>query len=243
MYVGVDLGGAKGSTTGVALLKESRGRPTVFRLESPVGDAALLRAMLSHGRKLEVVAIDAPLTLPPCLRCGMDECPGVEECDDPYAGSLESPYTQRHTEAWIKRELGIRPMPTMVLGMITSRGIHVTKRLRSSGVRDVIEVYPKATLYSLARSEAFGGKRFASAIKGYKRKRADISHIRYLTVKLSAHLDFGDWLESCWEDHNLFDAVISGYTAYLFSKRKTLLAVDDGMEADGAIVIPDWKRL
>ena len=206
--------------------------------------AALMIRLLGREAGVKVLAIDAPLTLPACLRCQEATCPSPAKCDDPNAHGTDSPYTIRMTEEWIRRELGIRPMPTMVLGMITARGILIVRRLRGAGFKgEIIEVYPKATLYALARSRTYRGRKFDKAIRYYKSKRGDITDIRYLTVTLSSILDIGKWLEPCWEDHNRFDAVISGLTGYLHARDKTLAAVEPGHKEDGAIIIPDWKKV
>ena len=107
----------------------------------------------------------------------------------------------------------------------------------------IIEVYPKATLFSLARASKFRGKQFGTAIKRYKRDQDGKAQRKYLTVALSQLVDFGDWLEECWEDHNKLDAVIAALTGQLHGKKRTMPAVEKGFEADGVIHIPDWFKL
>ena len=80
MYVGIDLGGAKGHTTASAFLRERRGRLTVEALELPFGDAELLNSLVEVRGSAAVVAIDAPLTLPACMRCDAAECPSPRLC-------------------------------------------------------------------------------------------------------------------------------------------------------------------
>ncbi len=104
-YVGVDLGGARGKTTAIARLT----------LRSPVGaepggDARTGAAVLEVSNRHRggepwtddvlcrylgeldgpaVLAINAPLTVPACLRCQLAVCPGREECVDPAVVWLE----------------------------------------------------------------------------------------------------------------------------------------------------------
>jgi hypothetical protein len=90
-FVGIDLGGAKGKSTAVARLglfdgdrraaavEEVRTR---FRGAEPWGDDALVDYVTSLGDGV-VVAIDAPLTVPACVRCVRPACPGYQGCEDP----------------------------------------------------------------------------------------------------------------------------------------------------------------
>jgi len=87
-FVGVDLGGARGKTTAVALLRRGDdGRAWVQQVQTrhqgaPWVDDTLLGYVEGLGDDV-VVAIDAPLTSPACGRCVVPACPGVEACVDP----------------------------------------------------------------------------------------------------------------------------------------------------------------
>ncbi len=87
-FVGVDLGGARGKTTAVALLRRGDdGRAWVQQVATrhqgaPWVDDTLLGYVEGLGDDV-VVAIDAPLTSPACGRCVVPACPGVEACVDP----------------------------------------------------------------------------------------------------------------------------------------------------------------
>jgi hypothetical protein len=89
-FVGIDLGGPRGKSTavarlartdepGAALVEEVRTR---FRGAEPWGDDALVDYVTSLGDGV-VVAIDAPLTVPACVRCVRPACPGYQACEDP----------------------------------------------------------------------------------------------------------------------------------------------------------------
>jgi hypothetical protein len=85
-FIGVDLGGGKGKNTALAVLERTRDGVTVTQLspkakEAPLYDAALVSALLSRTENT-VICVDAPLTLPPCLRCTEPVCPGQDACVD-----------------------------------------------------------------------------------------------------------------------------------------------------------------
>ena len=93
-FVGVDLGGGKGKKTALAVLERGRDGVTVTRLAPkakgpPLYDAALLSELLGQDQRC-VVCIDAPLTLPPCLRCTEPVCPGQLACVDAEVVSMRA---------------------------------------------------------------------------------------------------------------------------------------------------------
>lgn len=172
-FIGVDLGGGKGKTTAVARLRlrEPTGAgeaPLVVLDECDSGpwyDERLLRYLRGHAGEA-VVAIDAPLTLPVCVRCTLPVCPGSEVCDvdvvawfraraglPARAKPRYTPYTQRVTEVLLHEDYGILPRETLGQGMgpLTARGAYLVQGLRGAYQlnRDLLEVYPKATLARL----------------------------------------------------------------------------------------------
>jgi predicted nuclease with RNAse H fold len=88
-FVGVDLGGGKGRNTAVALLRAKDGALDILEVgtqapdRAPWYDEALLEYIGKQAGPGTVVAIDAPLTLPACVRCREPVCPGMAACVDP----------------------------------------------------------------------------------------------------------------------------------------------------------------
>jgi predicted nuclease with RNAse H fold len=86
-FLGVDLGGGKGKNTAVARLVEGPDGASVTVVDygtgrdTPFYDAQLVAYLRSHPDA--IVAIDAPLTMPACVRCALPSCPTVESCDVP----------------------------------------------------------------------------------------------------------------------------------------------------------------
>ncbi len=88
-FLGIDLGGGKGKNTAVARLETAEdGRVEVAFVDTqaasgePWYDTNLIDyiGLRSAGA---VIAIDAPLTLPACVRCREEICPGMTDCVDP----------------------------------------------------------------------------------------------------------------------------------------------------------------
>jgi len=93
-FLGVDLGGARGKTTAVAVLEAAEGAVLVHdvstrtRTSAPWCDDALVELAISLDGA--VAAINAPLTVPACLRCQLPVCPGQDACVDPAVVWLRS---------------------------------------------------------------------------------------------------------------------------------------------------------
>jgi predicted nuclease with RNAse H fold len=231
-FVGVDLGGGKGKKTALAVLELDGDGVAVTRIApraggSPLYDAMLVETIRGVGEDT-VVCVDAPLTLPPCLRCQVPVCPGQHSCTDaaviemrrlfgPAAPSGRderrgkptlTPYTQRATEIYLHKRRGILPRETLGQGMgpLTARAVHLTRALadRFKLNENLIEVYPRATLELLGFREPY-------------KKRVD--H-RIEILALIPDLTFGPgvWREECRKSDHLFDAVICAYTGYLWSR-------------------------
>jgi predicted nuclease with RNAse H fold len=82
-FLGVDLGGGKGKSTAVARLELRDGVLEVA--DATVNgwyDENLVEYLGAHASGA-ALAIDAPLTLPACVRCREAICPGMVACVDP----------------------------------------------------------------------------------------------------------------------------------------------------------------
>jgi hypothetical protein len=149
-FIGVDLGGGKGKTTAVCRLRVPE-RPSadaeiIVEDQGPGAnfyDEQLIEYLLRFADNA-VLAIDAPLNLPVCVRCTLSQCPGTAACDVPTVswfrnrdahkqsseaalGSVPegrsrakpryTPYTQRATEVLLHEDHGITPRETLGQGM------------------------------------------------------------------------------------------------------------------------------
>lgn len=92
-FVGIDLGGARGKTTAVAVLRASDELPdggvsvddvsTRSANAQPWVDDLLVDFVAAQPPGRLVVAVNAPLTTPACVRCREEICPGQDRCVDP----------------------------------------------------------------------------------------------------------------------------------------------------------------
>lgn len=170
-FLGVDLGGGKGKTTAMVRLRlTSQGdKPLVVEdcgSGKPYFDDRLLTLVEQH-KDDAVLAVDAPLTLPVCVRCTLPSCPSLTHCSvdtvrwfrdrtthEASSGKPRyTPYTQRATEVILHEVHQILPRETLGQGMgpLTARALYLRQALRKSYVlnQNLIEVYPKATLTQL----------------------------------------------------------------------------------------------
>jgi hypothetical protein len=110
-FIGIDLGGARGKTTAVARIEVTdaeRGQATVLEVctrfrahageEAPWHDDSLLDYVTGLAARA-VVAIDAPLTAPACVRCQLGACPGISRCDVPATVWLRTVGAQLQDQA------------------------------------------------------------------------------------------------------------------------------------------------
>lgn len=241
-FAGLDLGGGKGKKTSLAVLEQhGEGADLQVRLtrlyprqgEPPLYDRTLVAILRGLGPDC-LLCVDAPLTLPPCLRCQVPVCPGQEACVDPAVLALRAvagkvadpsrdlrrgkpvvtPYTQRVTEIFMYRKMGVLPRETMGQGTgpLTARALHLCRSIADVFRlnENLIEVFPKATLASFVDRLPAG----VNALHGRYRKRVDI---RLALLERFGHLAFSPpiWREECVQSDHAFDAVVCAYSGFL----------------------------
>lgn len=238
--LGIDLGGGKAKTTAIATLHvDAKEGATVTDLAPragalPLYDRTLLDVLSGYGDGT-LLCIDAPLTLPPCLRCQIPVCPGQEACVDPAVLEMQrlareseagvahgrdsrrgkppiTPYTQRVTELHLFHERGLTPREAMGQGTgpLAARAAHLARAL-SDRFRlndNLIEVTPKATLTALG------------FMRPYKKHLHEREVRASVLDALAPDLRFGPgvWRELCVQNDHLFDAVICAYTGFLWAR-------------------------
>lgn len=289
-FIGVDLGGPRGKTTAVARLRAGEGgaadEVTVEEIDTrgprgePWHDDALID-YLAGAEAGAVVAVDAPLTVPACIRCQLPACPGATACDVPAVVWLRTrgadlqaraeasdrdriaaipangaqcdaseeapgprrrlaPYTHRCTEVLhhYTRDLVRRDVLSKGPGPVSARAVHLRRVLAGCGYelnQNLLEVSPRSTVQAL-----FGPRR----ARGYKRDADPWATRAAILEGLAADLSFSPRSrlakdEVLRNDH-CFDALLSGYTAYLWARDGwTLPEGEESLFAeDGWIWVP-----
>jgi len=177
-------------------------------------DSDILKVVSGYG--FELVAIDAPLSLPKGLCCLEESC----SCQ-PISG-----VKSRSCERELNRQ-GIYCFPTTKKTFIKAmiyRGIRLKAELENIGC-ETIEVYPYASKVRL----------FGNVIPP-KSKLAGLAFLkRHISRLLPEITPFIDGF-----DHHLCDATIAAYTAFLCSQGKTELY---GEPEEGMICIPVVDRV
>ena len=257
-FLGVDLGGGKGKKTALAVLERrgDDGGIAVIALmprsgDAPLYDAALVDAIRTHG-SAALVCVDAPLTLPPCLRCVVPVCPGQVNCADPAVIEMRrlaqegdgedpsrdrrrgkpnvTPYTQRATEVYLHRRRGVLPRETLGQGMgpLTARAAHLVRALAGQFRlnESLIEVYPKATLELLRLGEPY-------------KKRPEV-RLEILARMEGLSFAPGVWREDVVQSDHAFDAIVCAYTGFLFARDGWAMPAESAavMARDGWIWVP-----
>lgn len=129
-----------------------------------------------------------------------------------------TPYTQRATEVVLHRRHGIIPRETLGQGMgpLTARASHLVRALAGHGYalnKNLIEVYPKATIHQLWGRDA---------ARRYKREVDTWETRAQILESLRGTLEFGRRSrmarEECLRNDHCFDAVICAYTAFLWAR-------------------------
>lgn len=257
--LGIDLGGGKGKKTALATLRvDAHEGVTVVGLDprpgaAPFYDHTLTEALRSFGDGT-LICVDAPLTLPPCLRCTVPVCPGQEACVDPavvtmrrLAGEISetrsqpsrgkpavTPYTQRPSELFLaaRRHVVAREGLGQGTGPLAARAALLVRALadRYRLNENLIEVHPRTTLQLLGLSSPF------------KRHLKEREHRAHLLESLAPTLKFGPgiWREHCVQSDHLFEAVITAFTGYLWARDGWQVPSEMGGSAarDGWIWVP-----
>jgi uncharacterized protein DUF429 len=243
--LGIDLGGGKGKKTALATLRVDGAAATVVDIAprtgaAPFYDPTLLDTIRAYGDET-LLCIDAPLSLPPCLRCTVPVCPGQELCVDPSVVEMRAlaaeaaaarddvfalrdtrdtrrgkpsitPYTQRTTEVYLACSVGIAAREGLGQG---------TGPLAARAAHLVRALADRFTLnenlvevYPKATLVALG---LGTPFKKHLRERETRARI---LESLSDELRFGPgvWRELCIQSDHLFEAVICAFTGFLWAR-------------------------
>lgn len=258
--LGVALGGGRGKNTIVSCIDMTGLKPTVVMTGSrdsmsrPWYDDVLVSYVMENPEET-LLAVDAPLTIPGCVRCSQDICTGLQDCPLPSvqwflkfpklmersSGGKDgtkpgfSPYTQRVCEKFLENEYGVELRESLghSMGPLTARAQHLTRRW-AYGYKlneNLLEVSPHATvMLAFGKNMAFD----------YRRGPAVWETRAFILEECGKWFDFAVWRESILQSRRRFKSVISAFTALLWLQQEWVLP--EGMSEiaaqDGWIWVP-----
>jgi hypothetical protein len=240
-FIGVSLGGGKSDKTCIAVLEYFPEHEKVFlsRLYEKISDSRVepadnslieLLSALQQNKPVDTIAIDVPLTLPPCIPCRL-KCPGYEKCKVSEVQWMHrqfqkrqsqkkrpnkhfTPYTQRSVEIFIEDELEEKFHPSEALGAnaapLTARAQYLQKRLGGP----MIEVFPRLSTWRIGLSLKVG----KSHLRHYRHSaEGEASREVFLKALVEKNVAFvyQQDIRAMVGKHSAFEAFISGLTAYL----------------------------
>ncbi|PRP94585.1 DUF429 domain-containing protein [Enhygromyxa salina] len=255
----MSLGGGRGKTTAVARLELAgsgsgetsltlveartrwgqRGGGEVDEgddAEAPFRDEVLLRWVDRWVDEHTVTAVDAPLTLPPCVRCQL-HCPGIDACTVPVVAWMRrhggylvirkgrsdpgkpavTPYTQRATELLLERAT-LEPRESLGQGMgpLAARAAYLRRalspRLRLN--ENLIEVHPRATLIRLLGPRRERRTRHGSDPQIWENRASVLAALGQIVEGLEFDRV---WPDLVVRNVHVFHAVVSAFTAYFWA--------------------------
>ena len=248
-FIGVSLGGGRGKTTAVARVElhedgtyvlvearvkgEHRGGGPADVTPGSFRDGPLQDYIRAHLDDETVVAMDAPLTLPPCIRCAL-ACPGVEACEVPVVQWMRrhgaplsihrgrrdagkphvTPYTQRATEILLEHAT-LQPREALGQGMgpLAARAAFL-RRAMSPQLRlheNLIEVHPRATVTRLFGKEVERATRHGALEDVWR-------HRKTVLANLVVPLEFRQvWPELVVRNAHVFASVVGAVSASLWA--------------------------
>jgi predicted nuclease with RNAse H fold len=238
-FAGVALGGGKTDKTAVATIEYYPERKRVFlrslrerigASEDETADDRLLHILNEEERGLKMVAFDAPLQFPACIRYQFEK-PGDKEREKEAIDWMQemhrkrdklkrpnkmfTPYTERCAEIYIAHELEEQFHPSHALGAnaapLAARANFLLRKLARV---PVIEVYPKLSLWRIGMSLGVPKSHLR-----FHKHAVDSDEARHFVLKTLIEKEiafiYQQDMKTMVQDNIAFEAFISALTAYL----------------------------
>ena len=204
--------------------------------DAPFRDDVLCRWLDRFVDDDTVCAFDAPLTLPPCVRCRL-ACPGIDQCTVPVVGWMRrhaphlivrkgrtdpgkpsvTPYTQRATELLLEHAT-LQPREALGQGMgpLAARAAYLRRRLspRLRLNENLIEVHPRATLIRVFGPREERRTRHGSAEMTWEVRKRALDGLGELSPALAFDRV---WPDLVVRNVHVFHAVVAAFSAYLWA--------------------------
>ncbi len=237
-FAGVSLAGGKSDKTAVAVLEYYPSEKKLFLRDlhdsikaskEKSSDFYLHNILEKVEKNLELIAFDAPLKLPKCMRCKL-KCPGYELCKEPEIkwmwkihkkrsskkrpNKIFTPYTERCAEAYISNELEEQFFPPAALGAngapLAARAMFLSRRLKSK----TMEFYPKLSLWRIGCD-----LRIQKSYLRFHRHAIDSDECREFVVRQLVENEvvfvYQQDMKLMIDRPHAFDAFLGALTAYL----------------------------
>ncbi len=243
IFKGVALGGGKTDKTAVANIEYFVNKNKIFlhSLTNKIkteddysSDQKLFENLSLKKSKIKYIAINAPLSLPKCIRCEL-KCPGFEKCEEPEIAWLWSsyrrsqkkktkaklftPYTERCAEVFVANELEEKFHSSHALGAnmapMTARAYYLRRRIN----KPFIEVYPKLSLWRIGRSIGIQKSYLRThkhSVHGEEVREAIINHL----VRSDIAFIYDEDKKKLIEDFSSFEAFLCALTGVLKYKKQ-----------------------
>lgn len=238
-FIGLSLSGGKADKACLAVLEYDSKLKKVYLVKiyekikntpEASADLQIYELIEKHQENLVSLAMDAPLTIPVCMRCQL-ECPGYETCGEAeikwfrvnaHKKSLKknpkkffTPYTQRAVEFYLSMELEEKFILENALGAndapLTARAHFIQRRIPFA---NCLEVFPELSVWRIGRDFGIGKAhlRFHRHAVGGEESREVI--IKKLSEKNVAFMYQQD-VNMMIDNNHAFYAFICALTAYL----------------------------
>ncbi|MGE4232339.1 MAG: DUF429 domain-containing protein [Bacteriovoracia bacterium] len=265
-YLGLSLGGAKSDRTSLAIIDLYTEQKKLFLVdvltdlgadEDQTADQVLVGAIEKFCSEADtkVLAVDVPLTYPPCLHSCEKDCSGYETCKRPEVKWMRNyftkakeknsklkhftPYTQRPVDLYFRIKFQTKDVfqdDTMGANLApqAARMSYLKKFLKDL---NLVEVWPKLVLYHIHRAI----KVSKSDVMGYRNIERGSSARENILEHLVRHSPLFVYerdMKRLVSNVGAFDALICAWIAMLHDQDQTEVFDEDLPLESGWIELP-----
>lgn len=243
-YIGLDLTGARNAKTTLCVLESFKKEKKIFVLDVQAGlgasdntssDNVLIETLLDHaeGHFQPYLAVNAALSLPPCITCTRKTCPTPSACTVPEVKWMRrfleeqhiqkdlTPYTQRPVELYLRHQV-LEELPNKLrfdcdetLGgnraPMTAR-MHYLK-FHTQNKFSLLEVHPKLTVVAIGTALKIP-QRYLTSYRSLDHGVSAREHIVHEICKYYELFVYERDEKKIAENLNSFDAFILALSAW-----------------------------
>ena len=273
-FLGLELSGAKNQKTSLAVLEYYPKEKKTFLLdvfdkvathEDQTSDEALIELIEEESQRdqPQILAVNVPLTLPPCITCSSKTCPAGKKCSSPsvlwiqqYLKKLGhkknhfprvnpvTPYTQRPIEVWVRYQVFSELPKTHQFDIdetlggnkapLTARMHYLKKHLKKV---TCIETWPKLTISSMSKSLGLQPR----VIHSYRLLEQGAHFREEILIQIAKEFEIFIYerdLRKLSTSLTAFDAFICAFTALLWDRSECVKVPKGFPEKSGWVYYP-----